>query len=78
MSEDISLFWSKAAALKAGLEPDEWYGWIFKAVPGKGLFVTGAECPLITRGPRKGQPNLRMADQSTRRRVFLTLKEMTP
>lgn len=47
-----------------------WVPWKFRAIHG-GVLCEGAVCPLITRGRRKGQPNYRKGDPSTRREVFV-------
>jgi len=69
MSDPIINQWTRLAREQHDL-PDNWYGWIFEAVPGT-LLVTGAECPLKTRGPDKGGPNYHKADQSTKLTVAI-------
>lgn len=51
------------------LKNKHWYPWHFEAIAG-GILMTGAECPLITRGPRKGQPNFSKKDKSTIEKVL--------
>ncbi len=55
----------KAAAI-VGLEG--WVPFIFERLE-NGVLVTGAVCPLVTRGPRKGQPNYRKRDPKTLKKV---------
>ena len=48
--------------------PENWYAWLFevKECPlGRYFEVTGAVCPLKTRGENKGQPNWSKKDKST-------------
>lgn len=66
---------SAMAAPKVGFTPGEWHAWLFTAAEQGGLFVTGACCPPITRGPRKGRPNYKKRDRNTERRVYLTKEE---
>lgn len=47
-------------AAKALVPDPNWYPWIFQAIE-NGILCTGAVCPPIMRGPRKGQPNYRKA-----------------
>lgn len=56
------------AAEIAGV-PD-WHAWLFERIEG-GVLCTGAVCPLITRGKRKGEPNFKKADKSTKKTVFV-------
>ncbi len=67
MSDNLFDKWT-AEARRVGGFPPEWYAWKFSAV-GRGgnnkLRVRGAVCPLFTRGPRKGQPNVRKAGART-------------
>lgn len=53
------------------LHGPNWYPWYFEAIRGQGVMMTGAECPLITRGKNKGQPNFKKRDKSTERKVFV-------
>lgn len=58
----------------------KWSGWQFSVFPEfpqemKGVKVTGACCPLRTRGPKKGLANLRRADKSTRREFYILKEE---
>lgn len=62
------------AAKKRGV-PRGWHGWIFRVAEQGGLFVTGAVCPPITRGPRKGEPNVRKHDKNTKMVIYLSKKE---
>jgi hypothetical protein len=41
-----------------------WFPWYFEAGV-NGLLCKGAECPPITRGKRKGQPNFRKRNKAT-------------
>jgi len=66
MNEEETL--EQAAERIAGVEG--WTPWIFEAVVG-GIICTGAVCPLITRGKRKGEPNYRKADMTTYRKVIV-------
>ncbi|NJN23040.1 MAG: hypothetical protein HC812_20025 [Leptolyngbya sp. RL_3_1] len=62
---------------KAGL-PDNWNAWRFEVKDspyGAYLELTGAVCPPLKSGPRKGKPNWRKADKSTQRTVQLGGKE---
>jgi hypothetical protein len=52
---------------------DGWYPWEFERI-NNGVLCTGAVCPLITRGPNKGQPNYRKADKSTKQSVVVPFK----
>ena len=52
-----------------------WHGWIFTKAAQGGVFVHGAVCPPLTKGPRKGQPNVRKADAATKCRVWLSVEE---
>lgn len=76
----LQTIWTNEARRVANL-PADWHAWKFAAVgrgvsTGKGgngkLRVTGAVCPLITRGPRKGQPNVRKAGRRTSVIIDLT------
>jgi hypothetical protein len=58
------------AAIKASGVPG-WRPWIFEKVKG-GIRCTGAVCPPVTRGPRKGEPNFRRPDKATRTKVVVT------
>lgn len=64
---------SKKAAEKVGIE--NWRAWIFTAAPQGGVFLTGAVCPSVKRGPRKGEPNCRVADPATKHTVYLSHDE---
>ena len=63
--------------------PDGWSGWNYRTIrpddnwrrPGSpdDIFqVTGAVCPLYVRGPKKGRPNYKKADQSTKKTFTFT------
>lgn len=52
-----------------------WVGWKWECAPQGGLFVTGAVCPLVTRGPRKGKPVYRLADRATQATIYLSKEE---
>lgn len=48
--------------------PENWYAWLFevKECPlGRYFEVTGAVCPLKTRGKNKGEPNWSKKDKTT-------------
>jgi len=47
-----------------------WYPWLFESAVG-GIVCTGAVCPLITRGPNKGQPNFKKKDPATQSIVIV-------
>lgn len=64
---------SARAAEKTGIEG--WHAWLFTHAEQGGLFVTGAVCPLITRGERKGKPNYRKKDTTTKQMVYLSKQE---
>jgi len=51
-----------------------WYPYEFERVE-NGILVTGAVFEPITRGPRKGRPNFRKMDKSTKRTVVVTTGE---
>ena len=55
---------------------DNWYPWIFRAAKG-GVICTGAVCPLRTKGPRKGDPNYRKHDPSTKFDVIVPAEVVT-
>lgn len=40
-----------------------------------GVLCTGAVCPLITRGPNKGEPNFRKYDKSTKAKVLVPFRK---
>ena len=64
-----------AAQRTAGL-PGNWIGFLFEAVRGQGVMVTGLVVTSAkTRGPNKGEPNFRKGDQSTKRRVFVSIAD---
>jgi hypothetical protein len=76
MSEECwTLRASRAAAKKVKFPEDKWFGWIFSVADQGGIFITGAVCPPITRGPRKGEPNYRKHDRTTKRTVYLAVGE---
>jgi hypothetical protein len=63
--------------------PDNWSAWLYQAVRPDDdwsrdgslddLFqVTGAVCPSYVRGPKKGRPNYKKANQSTKRTFTFT------
>lgn len=55
--------------------PKGWIGYLFEAVRGQGVMVTGkVVTQSISRGPRKGEPNFRTADPATQRKVFVSNK----
>jgi len=55
--------------------PKGWIGYLFQAVEGQGVMVTGrVVTQAITRGPRKGAPNFRTADPKTELKVFVTYR----
>lgn len=56
----------------AGVE--NWHPWLFECIKG-GVLVTGAVCPLVTRGPRKGEPNYRKYDRTTKMTVFVPVEK---
>ncbi len=61
------------AAHRIATLPDGWIGYLFEAVKGQGVLVTGrVVTQTITRGPRKGEPNFRTADPKTERKVFVS------
>jgi hypothetical protein len=63
------------AAHRAAKLPKNWIGYLFEAVQGQGVMVTGrVVTQTITRGPRKGEPNFRTADPKTERKVFVSNK----
>lgn len=66
---------SKLAAVKVGYSFPEWCAWDFEKADQGGLFLTGAICPLKTRGKNKGKPNYRSHDPKTKRTVYLTKEE---
>lgn len=49
---------------------DNWHAIVFERIRG-GVQITGAVCPLITVGPKKGRPNYNAADAKTERVIFL-------
>lgn len=59
---------------KAEAGTKDWYPWLFQRIEG-GILCTGAVCPLVTRGKRKGEPNYRKADMATKRTVFIAYEE---
>lgn len=63
--------WTVAARKQESL-PDNWVGYLFEAVRGQGMLVTG-KCVtrLISRGFRKGDPCFRTADPASKRTVFV-------
>jgi hypothetical protein len=65
---------SAVASRKSGA-PKGWRGWIFRKAEQGGLFVTGAVCPPITRGPNKGNPNYRKHDKNTKMVIYLSEQE---
>lgn len=64
---------SARAAKKSGMK--NWHAWIYSAAAQGGLLVTGAVCPPITRGERKGKPNYRKADRATQQIIYLSKRE---
>jgi len=56
---------------------ENWHPWLFESTV-NGVICTGAVCPLITRGPRKGEPNFRKADKSTQSMVHVPFTEIDP
>ena len=48
-----------------------WYPYQFERVK-NGILVTGAVFDLVTRGPRKGQPNFRKMDRTTKKTVIIS------
>jgi hypothetical protein len=57
------------------LKNKNWYPWKFEVAVG-GIICTGAECPKIVRGSKKGQPNFRERDKSTENRIFIPKKSL--
>lgn len=55
------------------LNNPNFYPWKFERV-GNAIIAFGGECPLITRGKRKGQPNYRKADNKQSVVIPLNLK----
>jgi len=51
-----------------------WYPYQFERIE-NGILVTGAVFEPITRGARKGQPNFRKMNKSTKRTVVVTTGE---
>ncbi|MGA4550625.1 hypothetical protein [Methylorubrum aminovorans] len=63
------------AAHRAAKLPKGWIGYLFEAVKGQGVMVTGrVVTQAISRGPNKGEPNFRTADPATERKVFVSNK----
>lgn len=61
------------AARKLVKLPDDWQPYLYVAVQGQGVMVTGkVVTDTISRGPRKGEPNFRKADTSTKQSVFVS------
>lgn len=61
------------AAHRVATLPEGWIGYLFQAVEGQGVLVTGkVVTQSIKRGPRKGEPNFRTADPKTQRMVFVS------
>lgn len=56
-------------AIKLAGKPD-WHPYNFVKIHG-GVNVTGVQCPLITRGRNKGQPNFRKPVPGSRLTVFV-------
>jgi hypothetical protein len=67
--------------------PDNWSGWHYQSIRPDDdwsrdgnlydLFqITGAVCPLYVRGPKKGRPNYKKADQSTKRTFTFTKRAL--
>ena len=50
-----------------------WFPWQFEAIA-NGVLCKGAVCPLITRGPRIGEPNYRRHDPATRSSVVVPVR----
>ena len=65
----------QVAAPKVGFDPATWRTFIYTKADQGGVYVTGAVCPPILRGPRKGEPNFRKHDKATRRVVYLSSEE---
>ena len=55
-------------ARRAGLK--DWHPWLYEAAVG-GVVVTGAPCPLITRGRNRGRPNYRKRDMNRVAKVIV-------
>lgn len=60
--------------------PDNWIAYRFECCPSGGprvLYyqITGAVCPLVTRGKRKGKPNYDEMDRATRRTLAIPKDE---
>lgn len=60
--------------------PNNWHAWKVRTEPMGGpkcmsIVVTGACCPPILRGKRKGEPNYRKADLQTKFTISLTPRE---
>ena len=61
--------------------PPEWRAYKWKRFPENGnnemiyQEMTGVVAPDVTRGKRKGEPNWRKEDKSTRRAVVITVEE---
>lgn len=49
---------------------DGWQPWKFQRIE-NGVLCTGAVCPLITKGKRKGTPNYRKHDKATLKTVLV-------
>lgn len=64
---------SALAAKKSRMK--NWHAWLYTAADQGGLLVTGAVCPPITRGKRKGKPNYRKADKTTQQIIYLSKRE---
>jgi hypothetical protein len=63
--------------------PPDWSAWLYQSIRPDDdwsrngnlddLFqVTGAVCPLYTRGPKKGKPNYKKLDPATKKTVTFT------
>lgn len=69
--------WLEKMSLKAHNKINiiDWHGWIFTTAEQGGLFITGAPCPLITRGENKGRPNYKKALHHEKCMVYLSKEE---
>ena len=76
MTETTEERWNRLAAGKAKQDPAIWKVWFYEVPPYGGLFVTGAVCPPITRGRRKGEPNVKKRDRATECVVYLSREEL--
>lgn len=55
---------------KAIVGIDGWEPWRFERIE-NGVLCTGAVCPVITKGKRKGAPNYRKHDKATLKTVMV-------